>query len=560
VVNRRAEPSRRADGVWIIALVIAFAGFAVRVSTLGDFWLSADEGIYYHVANAPAKVAALVVALNAHPPLHYWMLRAVASIDSGFVWLRVPSVISGSLAIFAMYLLGRQTGGRICGITAALLLAFSPGAIMLSQVARPYMPMLLFLVLALFFLLRFVSEGVSRDLWLYAALMITALLFHYASFAVVATAAGVLAILAAAGRLDARAIKGLAIAHLPIALVMAWLYLAHIGPGLMGSAIQADAVSGRLQPFFVTTPLEAWRNLLGLIAYIAGPALVGAASLAFIASLIACLAARKLLVVALASVALAVSVGLSELELYPFGSGRHSFHLAPFLMLVVATGVSLLAARSLKELSLVLAALAALILMPAATERALGLAPDRPRVSSERRIRVAEVEQLLVPLTSIIRTPGLLVMDGQTAHTLAPLIEKSWRGVHSRPDLPFHWFSWEEREVILTHLWRLEVRHTGGDPQEQLDAILGRISTGTPELARAMRDDVRLLSARGSSVPRSLRALARDAGRASAPFANPVQTRHFSIIQLDVEAYRQVLAETPPRAQPRSITTDGERL
>ena len=555
--RRPMKPTEHADRTWILALIITCAGFALRVSTLGRFWINADEGIYYHVANAPERIAKIVISLNVHPPLYYWLLRGIASIDSDFVWLRVPSLISGSLAIFAMYLLGRQSGGRVCGITSALILAFSPGAIMLSQVARPYMPMLLFVVLALFFLLRFISEGGTRNLWIYTALTVVALLFHYASFVIVATVLGLLAILGVTRRLDAPARTGLAMAHIPIALVMVWLYFTHIGPSLTEIPIRMEALSARMGPSFVETPLEAWRSLIGLIEYIAGSTLVGVASLAFLASLIACVVARKLVVVVLVAVALMVSIALSTLELYPFGGSRHSFHLAPLLILVVANGAGLLANRSLGASALVLIMLGVSALAPTTTERALGLARDRPRASNERKIPVAEVEELLVPLASIIQTPGLLVMDGEAAHTLAPLIEESWAGFNFRPDLPFHWFQWEKRQVVLIRSWRMEVRRTEGVSPAHLDTTLGQIPTGGPELAQAMKEDVRLLSARGSSVPRSLRALARDAGRASGPFGDPVQTRHFSIVRLDVEAYRRLLEATPPPRTPISDSPDS---
>jgi hypothetical protein len=39
---------------WLLALSIALAGLGLHVGEALEFWLNADEGIYYYVAHAPA--------------------------------------------------------------------------------------------------------------------------------------------------------------------------------------------------------------------------------------------------------------------------------------------------------------------------------------------------------------------------------------------------------------------------------------------------------------------------------------------------------------------------
>ena len=71
--------------VALAALAIAAIGFSLRLGSIHKYWNNADEGIYYQVANAPWAIASSMIAGNAHPPLYYYLLRAVASVFDDFV-------------------------------------------------------------------------------------------------------------------------------------------------------------------------------------------------------------------------------------------------------------------------------------------------------------------------------------------------------------------------------------------------------------------------------------------------------------------------------------------
>jgi hypothetical protein len=76
-------------------------------------------------------------------PLYYLTIRAFLTSIPAEYWLRIPSVLFGTLSIPAYYLVLRHWGGAVLGLTGAALLTFSPFHVWYSQEARPYALLLL---------------------------------------------------------------------------------------------------------------------------------------------------------------------------------------------------------------------------------------------------------------------------------------------------------------------------------------------------------------------------------------------------------------------------------
>lgn len=120
-----------------------------------------------------------VLARNVHLPLyfffmHYWVRAAGTS-----AWaLRLPSAIWGTLAVFFLFLLGRELFAPEVGIVSALLFALLPEQIYFAQQARMYALLVLLAVAATYALLR-AREGGKWPYALYAVLSAAGLYTHY---------------------------------------------------------------------------------------------------------------------------------------------------------------------------------------------------------------------------------------------------------------------------------------------------------------------------------------------------------------------------------------------
>ena len=151
------------------------------------------------------------------------LLRLLAPLGDGIFWLRTPSLVCGTLAIPVVYAAGRRLAGPVAGGIAAALLAFSPAAISMSQVARPYGLQLLLVSGVIATWLRAIDRRRARDLWVYSALATAALLAHYGSLiAIAATLAGFAAERVRTGAFSFPA-RDLAKAQLPVFAVLALL-------------------------------------------------------------------------------------------------------------------------------------------------------------------------------------------------------------------------------------------------------------------------------------------------------------------------------------------------
>ena len=171
-------PAARALTAAIVAL-----GLGLRAWGFDDAWVNPAEGIYFQLAHARSPGDLLDgITQNAHPPLQYLVLYGMASLSGEFSWLRAASLLTGSLAVYAIIRLGEETAGWRAGLLAGAALAVAPGAIALSQLMRPYALLTLLLTAATWFALRAVRTGERRDLVLHTTALALALCTHYAAY------------------------------------------------------------------------------------------------------------------------------------------------------------------------------------------------------------------------------------------------------------------------------------------------------------------------------------------------------------------------------------------
>lgn len=336
--------SLRDSAVWTWSALGALVVVAVVIRLMGfqQWWLNPDEAMYVRMATAPREIALEMIAENAHPPLFYWILRGMAAISEDPRWLRLSALLPGVCLVPACFLLGtRVSGHRAGGLAAAALVTVAPGAVSLSQVVRPYMLQISFTALGLWGLLGYLEKDSRAGLGIYAMAASAALFLHYGTFVVLGGIGICLGVSLAAGRLSPTRLLHVALASLPLAAGAVYLYIAHVAPRVIGSAMQANARENWLREHFSSDLLQAGGGLFDAAVFACGqwPAVL-VSGLGVIGVLLLVIRRRIEAASLLLGVPLTAGV-LTMLGLYPLGGSRHSLYLVVILLPAFACALML---------------------------------------------------------------------------------------------------------------------------------------------------------------------------------------------------------------------------
>ena len=146
---------RAAIFLWVILLL----GAGVRAYRVGEEGIWLDEGV--SIARAGSPVSRIVSGRDPDPspPLYYLLLHFwIKVFGDSELSIRIPSVIFGVLAVFAIYRAGGVFFDRRTGLTAALFLALAAFPVYFSREARMY-PLLLLLSLVSYYFLGKMLRG-----------------------------------------------------------------------------------------------------------------------------------------------------------------------------------------------------------------------------------------------------------------------------------------------------------------------------------------------------------------------------------------------------------------
>lgn len=453
---------------WRLLVVgVVAAALLLRLPWPSGWWLNPDEGIYFRAITDPSFADFWAEAkASAHPPLYFLILRVVASVTTDFAWLRSVALVSGVAAVWVFVALGRELGGeglrgRLTGLAAGLLIAASPRLISLSQVMRPYTLLLLLLGSALVFLLRHLRLRSSRSLVGYAATVSLALTLHYSAVG----ALGVFGLLVLADGIVS-GFRGpgwrrLALAQVPPALTLAFLYGWHLR-GLMSSSMADHAIDGWLSAFLVRSPADVWLGLVGVHSSLVGDTLAASATLLTMIGLAWAAWSRRWIVLLCGGAGIAIAAVGAAIGMYPMGATRHASWVLAFVAPVLAWTVAGVlapgplgshigssAARTAYPRARAVPALvlAALLLGAGPTSSALD-STRRPREISEQVLRMEHVDamsEVLEPRGE----PRLVVMSRETYQLLAPLFVATRDAVKPSTDGRLLHLPWGTRDVIV---------------------------------------------------------------------------------------------------------------
>lgn len=257
---RRADVGLRAelrDPVVLAVIGLTAFAFLLRLSQIRQSLYGDEIWTYADILGKSLRS----VLTNVHtggensPPLFFVLAYGTGKLGDLSVWIRLPSIVLNALTIPLLYLIGRETVGRIAGLLAGAIVALSPFSFYYGVEARPYATMAFFVALSTWALLRAVRTNYAPWWVLYTVAAVAAAYSHYTCVFVL-LAQGVWSLWACRHRISAPLISGAA----ALILYAPWI------PRLRGKNL---AVIGVLHP--LTTHNVVTDLMRPIVAYPYGP-------------------------------------------------------------------------------------------------------------------------------------------------------------------------------------------------------------------------------------------------------------------------------------------------
>jgi hypothetical protein len=342
------------------AFVVLLAGFLARVWAASWTFLNADEALHFRLANQASLAAVYQASLTeSHPPLLYWLLYCERGLAASELWLRMPSVIAGTVFCWIFFRWLTQVTGRVSGFVGLMLVALLPPIVRSSAEVRQYALLLAFLAGALYFLERALAEDSWQPMVAASVCIYLAMLSHYSALFFVA-GLGVYALMKILQHRTTRP-PGMVVAvwvagQLGAVALLVFLYkthLSHLGQGESRTVLQ-----GWMSEFYLSRSyfepgrdnplLFAIGHSFGVFQFVFGQLAVGdLAGLLFLmaAGLLwrgqgeAKAESRPLAVLLVLLFAVACSASLAHV--YPYGGTRHT----AYLIIPAVAGVSFAVGR-----------------------------------------------------------------------------------------------------------------------------------------------------------------------------------------------------------------------
>jgi hypothetical protein len=199
--------------------LLALAALAARIAGMGRSLFGDELFTYADLAHRGVGEVVRYVAdggVEDNPPAFYVLAELSSHLGDPAVWLRLPSVVLGTLTVPALHAAGRLVAGPRAGIAAAGLWVLSPFVLFYGTEGRAYATLAFCVTASTLALLAALRTG-RRGWWVAYALAVCAALYsHYtAVFVLAAQAAWAFAAHPGARRPLVLATAAAAVAYLP---------------------------------------------------------------------------------------------------------------------------------------------------------------------------------------------------------------------------------------------------------------------------------------------------------------------------------------------------------
>jgi mannosyltransferase len=141
-------------------------GFATRIHDVAakPFWL--DEVTTIHRARLPLWQMIQNSVFFHQFPSYFILTSWALHFGHDELWVRMPAILFGALSCALAFGVARTLGGTLAGLTAGLLMVFSPAQVQYGQEARSYTLLICTILIALWGLVMLAQdpEGAARPL------------------------------------------------------------------------------------------------------------------------------------------------------------------------------------------------------------------------------------------------------------------------------------------------------------------------------------------------------------------------------------------------------------
>ena len=326
----------------LVAATITAAAFGLRIYVASRNYLNPDEALHYLIINQANVWLTYKTSLtNAHPPLIYLVVYAWRYLGRSELMLRMPSVLTGTAACWLGFKWVKMVAGEAAALFAVILLAFSPGMVVLSAELRAYALLLACMTAALYFLARAFEKKSAGDMWIFSVFLYLAILSHYSAL-FFTVAAGLYALARFAdSRLPRNVVAAWAAGQAGALALYGFLYVTHVSKLKNSIAVWSTPFGTayfhstdsnifdftgsntlNIFLFFFSQRIVAWTLLL---SFFAGVAILFGKDLR--ASRMSLRSDHLGLLFALPFVAV---WGAALVGIYPYVGSRHTAFLAPF--------------------------------------------------------------------------------------------------------------------------------------------------------------------------------------------------------------------------------------
>ena len=132
---------------------------ALRLPGISKGFRSDEVGTILYASSAPKGLVQAIISNDSHPPLLYAFYHVWLQGGREEWWARLPIVFCGVIVCVLLYCVARQQFSERVSVTAAWIAAIAPSTVLLSQTIRQYMPAAVFVLLAVFFALKWEEDN-----------------------------------------------------------------------------------------------------------------------------------------------------------------------------------------------------------------------------------------------------------------------------------------------------------------------------------------------------------------------------------------------------------------
>lgn len=160
-------------------VIITIIGLGFRIYGIVTVPVAFDEAHNILLSRSNDPILMVKAAVEAYPPLYFFLWHAWQSISNNLIFLRSLSLIFGVLTIPLIGFIGKKLFSRETGLIAAFLVAFSPSQIYYSSIARMYSLTVLLSLLIIYSFTKTIKTKSSRTTFIFGILMILGLYTHF---------------------------------------------------------------------------------------------------------------------------------------------------------------------------------------------------------------------------------------------------------------------------------------------------------------------------------------------------------------------------------------------